>query len=77
MQAILTFVEWSHGSMEGTKYDKVILSDGLLALKVNNKTGDDETLADLKEGQSVMCEFKLRGSKDLSPKLELTSITPN
>jgi hypothetical protein len=69
------FVEWSHGSMEGTPYNNVILNDGLLPLKVVNGV-DNEVFASLglKEGDSVTCSFNIRGSKTLQPKLHLTKI---
>jgi len=72
MKSKLKFVEWSHGDMEGTKYDNVILSDGLLSMKVANRKGLD--LSKFKESDEVNCTFALRGSKDLKPKLELLTI---
>jgi len=72
MQTTLTFVEWSHGSMEGTTYDNVILSDGMLAMKVKNKKKLD--LSSFKEGDQVTCTFSLRGSKTLAPTLDLDEI---
>jgi len=72
MKGKYTFVEWSHGDMEGTKYNNVILSDGLLPMKIlNNK---DIDLSKFKEGQEVVCTFSLKGSKDLKPRLALLTI---
>jgi len=72
MRTTLTFVEWSHGSMEGTAYDNVLLSDGLMAMKVKNKNKLD--LSSFKEGDQVTCTFALRGSKTLAPQLDLQEI---
>jgi len=69
-----TFVEHSHGEFEGSKYDNVVLSDGLLPFKVRNASKDGETLSALKEGDRVKCTFKIRGSKTIAPKIDLIAI---
>jgi len=71
---IYTFVEHSHGSMEGSVYDNVILNDGLLALKVKNGLTDSTTLKDIKEGDKVSCQFEVKGSKTLAPRCTLIKI---
>jgi hypothetical protein len=75
MKGQFTFVEWSHGEMEGTVYDNVVLSDGLLAFKSKNKV-NGEVMAQVapKEGDRVECTFEVRGSKTLVPVLRLTKI---
>lgn len=68
----LIFVEHSHGDMEGTVYDNIILNDGLLPLKAVN--GTNQKTLDLKEGDKVRVTFVAKGSKTLVPKLTITEI---
>lgn len=69
-----SFVEHSHGEMEGTVYNNVIVSDGLMALKLKNASQDSVVLGNLVEGDKVVCELSIKGSKTLVPKIDLLSI---
>lgn len=66
------FVEHSHGDVEGTTYDNVILSDGLLPIKVKNKTGKDNL--PFSEGDKVKCQLSIKGHKSAIPVVTLLKI---
>jgi len=53
LQKKMKFVELSKGSVEGTDYNNVALSDGIRTATLKNQTGQDDYLATLKEGQEV------------------------
>jgi hypothetical protein len=66
------FVEHSKGEYEGTKYDYVVLNDGLLPFKAQNKTNLSEL--PFSEGDKVKCSLRVKGTKNLQPKADLLKI---
>lgn len=64
------FVEHSHGSYEGTDYDNVVLSDGMLGFKVRNTA----KVEGVKEGDNVLVTFKIKGTKNGTPSIVVTDL---
>jgi len=70
MKSKFTFVEHSEGSYEGNDYNNVVLSDGLLGFKVRNVAKFDG----IKEGDTVMVTFKIKGTKNGLPSILVTEL---
>jgi len=73
-QVVYKFVEFGKGVYEGHEFNNVTLSNGVRAVKFKNKTGSDELLATLKEGDEVVPEFNIEFGRD-SAIVTLVAIT--
>lgn len=67
------FVGHSKGEYEGTKYNKVKLSDGIRILALKNSTGQDDFSTFVPEKTQVECGFKITSNKETAT-VELISI---
>jgi len=69
-----TFVGHQFGEFEGTKYDNIILSDGVRAFKCKNKTG--ETKFNLvPEQDEVTVDFEIKGGKNDLPQVVIIGLS--
>jgi len=63
-QVVYKFVEFGKGTYEGHEYNNVTLSNGIRAVKFKNRTGQDELLATLKEGDEVVPDFQIEFGRE-------------
>jgi len=60
-EAEYKFVEHSKGTFEGSVYDNVVLSDGVMTAKFKNGTGESDF--SFKRGDPVSIKFSLEFAK--------------